>query len=219
MTEQLSAFPVSAKWYKWIFILLGFMLVCQILAALQEPWLEHISQQFEAGEITAEVCSEKGTHIIILCNILLVLSTIALTIVGLKIAMELKNKGLGIVFPSWILVAICGWLFCFGQVGLSVVRYEQFCFENTDEMFRLFDMFNSCAYVLYALVTLTTGLLLVIKCRGHIRQAGMLLMVLVVIQAFVPLFNLSVTPILSFFITVLPFMLLTICMALFVVKE
>jgi len=219
MAVLMTSFPVSAKWYRWIFILLGFMIVCQIIAALQEPWLNYFSQQLEAGEITEDVCTQKGTHVILFCNVLLVLSTIALTIVGLKIFMELRSKGLSAICPGWLLVAICGWLFCFGQVGLSFVRYEQFRFENSDGLYHFFNMFNTCAFALYALATLSTGLMLIVKCRGRIRLAGMLMMMLVVVQAFVPMFDLSFSPFLTFFITAFPFVLLTICMALFFSKE
>ena len=219
MAVLMTSFPVSAKWYRWIFFLLGFMIVCQIIAALQEPWLNYFSQQLEAGEITQEVCTQKVTHVIIFCNFLLILSTIALTIVGLKILVELRRSGLSMIYPGWLLVTICGWLFCFGQVGLSFVRYEQFCFEKSDDLYHFINMYNTCAFALYALATLSTGLMLIIKCRGRIRQTGMLLMMLVVVQAFVPLFDLSFSPFLSFFITVFPFVLLTICMTLFFSKE
>ena len=219
MAVQMTSFPVSAKWYRWIFILLGFMIVCQIIAALQEPWLNHFSQQLEAGEITEDVCTQKGIHVILFCNILLILSTIALTIVGLKILAELRSKGLSAIYPCWLLITICGWLFCFGQVGLSFVRYEHFSFEKSDDLYHFINMYNTCAFALYALATLSTGLMLIVKCHGRIRLAGMLLMMLVVVQAFVPMFDLSFSPFLSFFITVFPFVLLTICMALFFSKE
>lgn len=219
MTRDITAFPVSEKWYRWISILLGIMLGFQLLAHFQEPLLNHLSTQLGAGEISEEECTGTASIIIIICNILLVLSTIALTIVGIKIMIEFKAREKHVIYFGWLFIIIFGWLFCLSQIGYAIVRYAQYSFITHEGWFHFFDRFNVCVFALYALATLSVGLMFLSASQDRIKLSGALLMIIVVIQAFMPLFDLSVTPVLEMIIGILPFVLLTISLKLLFVRQ